>query len=141
MYVDAVLSYLPTEGEPDTIPEMAPGILLDDLLGPEDVDSRGSVRPAQQQGLADPPAGTEDSAGSEVIMVTRVDVDFSDPNIRGASGSVFHAGTDKDRVDFLSWIEAGMTNADATQKLAVRIARESQRVIEWFPEGSGSPST
>jgi hypothetical protein len=75
------------------------------------------------------------------IKTTKVDVDFSDPNIRGASGSVFHAGTDQDREDFLRWIEAGMTNADATQKLAVRIARESQRVIEWFPEGSGSPST
>jgi hypothetical protein len=75
------------------------------------------------------------------IKTTKVDVNFSDPNIRGASGSVFHAGTDQDREDFLSWIEAGMTDHDATQKLARRIAVESQRVIEWFPGGSGSPST
>jgi hypothetical protein len=77
----------------------------------------------------------------EDISTVIVDFDEDDPNIRGASGSVFHTGTDEDREDFLRWIEAGMTNADATQKLAVRIARESQRVIEWFPEGSGSPST
>jgi hypothetical protein len=86
------------------------------------------------------PASTEDSADSGAIMVTRVDVDFSDPNIRGASGSVFHAGTDEDRADFLRWVEAGMTDHDATQKLAMRISRRSQRVIEWFPRGSGSPS-
>jgi hypothetical protein len=141
MYVDAVLSYSMADGEPDTFPEMAPGMLLDDLLGPEDVDSRVSVGPAQQQGFVDVSAGAEDSAGGEVIMVTRVDVDFSDPNIRGASGSVFHAGTDQDREDFLRWIEAGMTDHDATQKLAMRISRRSQRAVEWFPERSGSPST
>ncbi len=73
-------------------------------------------------------------------MVTRVDVDFNDPNIRGSSGSVFHAGTDQDRADFLSWIEAGMSDREATQKLAVRIAREEQRAIEWFPEGPESSS-
>jgi hypothetical protein len=140
MYVDAVLSYLPTEGEPDTIPEMAPGILLDDLLGPEDVDSRVGVGLAQQQGLVDSRVNMEDPHSNEAIMTTRIHVDFSDPNIRGASGSVFHAGTDQDRADFLSWIEEGMTDHDATQKLARRIALESQRVIEWFPRGSGSAS-
>jgi len=63
------------------------------------------------------------------IKTTKVDIRFSDPNIRGASGSVFHAGTDEDRGDFLRWVEAGMTDHDATQKLAMRISRRSQRVI------------
>jgi hypothetical protein len=78
---------------------------------------------------------------SEDISTVKLDFKFSDPNIRGASSSVFHAGTDEDRADFLGWIEAGMTDREATQKLAVRIARESQRAIEWFPGGSVSPST
>jgi hypothetical protein len=77
----------------------------------------------------------------EDIKTTMVDFSFDDPNIRGASGSVFHAGTDQDRADFLRWVEAGMANREATQKLAVRIARESQRAIEWFPERSECPST
>jgi len=77
----------------------------------------------------------------EYIKTTIVDFSFDDSNIRGASGSVFHAGTDQDRADFLSWIEAGMTDREATQKLARRIAHESQRVVERFPEGCGSPST
>jgi hypothetical protein len=51
MYVDAVLSYLPTEGEPDTIPEMAPGVLLDDLLDPKDGESRTDVGSGEQQAL------------------------------------------------------------------------------------------
>jgi hypothetical protein len=93
-----------------------------------------------EKDLIGSPASTEDSAGGGAIMVTRVDVNFSDPNIRGASGSGFHAGTDQDREDFLRWIEARMTDHDATQKLAMRISRRSQRVIEWFPGGSGSPS-
>jgi hypothetical protein len=77
----------------------------------------------------------------EDISTVKVDVNFNDPNIRGASGSVFHAGTDEDREDLLRSIESGMTNHDATQKLALRIARESQRVIEWSPGESRSPST
>jgi hypothetical protein len=141
VYVDIVLSYSTTEDEPDTSPEMAPGMLLDDLLAPENAESGTDIGSGDQQDLVGSPASTEDSAGSGAIMVTRVDVNFSDPNIRGASGSVFHAGTDQDRGDFLGWIEAGMTDHNATQKLAIRISRESQRVIEWFPRGSGNPSS
>jgi hypothetical protein len=141
MYVDTVLSYLPIEGEPDTLPEMAPGVLLADLLDPEDSESEIDADPDAQRDLVGSLVNVESPQSNDAIMTTRVDVDFSDPNIRGASGSVFHAGTDQDREDFLRWIEAGMTDHDATQKLAMRISRRAQRVIEWFPGGSGSPST
>jgi len=141
MYVDIVLSYRPTEVEPDTSPEMAPGVLLADLLAPEDATTQIDADPDRQQDLVDSRVNMEDPHGNDAIMTARVDVEFSDPNIRGGNGSVFHAGTDQDREDFLRWVEAGMANRDATQKLAMRIARRSQRAIEWFPEGSGSPST
>lgn len=71
----------------------------------------------------------------EAIIVDDVDVDFSDPNVRGASGSVFHAGTDEDRGDFIKWCDEGMSDHDATQNLAQRIAHRSQRVIESIPRG------
>jgi len=71
----------------------------------------------------------------EAIIVDDVDVDFSDPNVRGASGSVFHAGTDEDRGDFIKWCDEGMSDHDATQNLAHRIAHRSQRVIESIPRG------
>jgi hypothetical protein len=76
-----------------------------------------------------------DEAFDEPIIVDDVDVDFSDPNIRGASGSVFHAGTDEDRTDYIQWSEEGMSKQDATQKLAQRIARRWESVTEIMPEG------
>jgi hypothetical protein len=70
----------------------------------------------------------------EGIRVEDVDVDFDDPNIRGAVGSVMHAGTEDDRVDFERWLKEGMPHDDAVQNLAIRIARRSQRSIESVQE-------
>ena len=66
----------------------------------------------------------------EAIVVDDVDVDFSDPNIRGAIGSVLHAGTDGDRDDFQRWLKEGMAYDEAVQNLARRIARRSQIAME-----------
>ena len=72
----------------------------------------------------------------EVIVVDDVDVDFNDPNIRGATGSVMHAGTDGDRADFERWLKEGMPYDDAVQNLARRIARRSQAAMEAVQETS-----
>ena len=66
----------------------------------------------------------------EAIVVDDVDVDFNDQNIRGATGSVMHAGTDGDRADFERSLKEGMPYDDALQNLALRIARRAQRAME-----------
>ena len=66
----------------------------------------------------------------EVIIVDDVDVDFDDPNIRGATGSILHAGTEADRSDFERWLKEGMPYDDALQDLAHRIARRAQAAAE-----------
>lgn len=71
----------------------------------------------------------------EAITADDVDADFNDPNIRGASSSVFHAGTDEDRDDYNNWRNEGMSYQDATQKLARRIAHRLQSVTEIMPRG------
>lgn len=65
----------------------------------------------------------------EAIVVDDVDEDFSDPNIRGATGSVMHAGNDGDRADFERWLKEGMPYDDAVQNLARRIARRAQSAM------------
>lgn len=71
----------------------------------------------------------------EGVSVDIVDEDFTnDPNIRGAVGSVMHAGTDADREDFQRWLKEGMSHEDAVQNLALRIARRAQRAVEAVSE-------
>lgn len=65
----------------------------------------------------------------EAIVVDDVDEDFNDPNIRGATGSVMHAGTEEDRADFERWLKEGMPYEEAVQNLARRIARRSQNAM------------
>lgn len=77
--------------------------------------------------------GLETSTGSDVF--DDIDVSFNDPNIRAATGSVFHAGTDADRADFIEWRNDGMSNHDTTQKLARRIAHRLQSVTEVMSRG------
>ncbi|RKZ96514.1 MAG: hypothetical protein DRI97_05110 [Bacteroidetes bacterium] len=66
----------------------------------------------------------------EGIRVDDVDISFKDPNIRGATGSIMHAGTEADREDFERWLKEGVPYDDALQNLAKRIARRAQRSLE-----------
>ena len=66
---------------------------------------------------------------SENIDTVEVDFSFKDPNIRGASGSIMAAASEEELEEFTLNMKNGMSRRDAEQNLAVKIARNAQRVI------------
>jgi len=66
---------------------------------------------------------------SEDIDAVEVDFSFSDPNVRGATGSIMAAASDEELDEFVLNVKSGMSRHDAVQNLAVKIARNAQRVI------------
>lgn len=66
---------------------------------------------------------------SEDVDTVKVDFSFSDQNVRGATGSIMAAATEEELDEFVLNVKSGMSRHDAEQNLAVKIARNAQRVI------------
>ncbi len=74
------------------------------------------------------------------ILIEEVDVDFNDPQIRGAANSIWVAGEDADRAAVLDMIQSGLGMTTALDVMAETILIRSQQIAVRHDENHPNPA-